>query len=65
MALYMTLEELSEIKRLLAAYRAARHPPGNAIRRARAHLETVLVRHADALIAAAEAETRHQELKAA
>ena len=53
--------ELSEIKRLLAEYRAyvaRRHPPP--IRPARARLETLLVRHADALIAAAEAQAAEQ-----
>jgi hypothetical protein len=47
----MTAADLAEIKRLLAAYRAARQPHTGP---ARARLETALVRHVDALIKAAE-----------
>ena len=53
----MTLAEIAELERLLAAYRTSRRaglsPPN--IGRARRRLETSLVQHADALIAAAKA----------
>lgn len=48
----MTQADLEELKQLLAAYRAARHAPAMAAKRRR--FETALIRHADALIAAAE-----------
>jgi hypothetical protein len=46
----MTLADLDEIRRLLADYRESKRPHNVP---ARARLETALVRHADALIAAA------------
>jgi hypothetical protein len=49
----MTPQDLAELKRRLADYRAAKHPPARALHRMR--LETFLVRHAEDLIAAAEA----------
>jgi hypothetical protein len=51
----MTRAELDEIKRLLADYRAEMARPYHRhVRDRRAKLETALVKHADALIAAAE-----------
>jgi hypothetical protein len=49
----MTRTELDEIKRRLADYRAAKYPTAKS--RHRRSLETALVKHADALIEAAEA----------
>jgi len=51
----MTPADLAEIKELLAVYRAELSTQTRAhVREKRARLETVLVRHADALIDAAE-----------
>jgi hypothetical protein len=51
----MTRADLDDIKWLLADYRESKRPHNV---RARARLETALVKHADALIAAAECALR-------